>query len=353
MNASLNSLMACNELMEYFKSSKWVKDAEHAMRKIKDKNYKVGDKNEIDKYIAKEGVSVLFCVLISQYFASKSDNEISKIVFMERVCDMYKMEEFCKRHCDAEEFIGWLINRIHEETKYSVTFSYPNMPIDMPVDKKELFDMSIERYKSDNLGKTITDYEYSEIKKMFMFQIFQILKPNSEPKNFYAFANNNKLELSIFETGVAETISLPDLIYNNFEHGEVDTFTVNSVVYKSLNCKLFFWNLPPVLIVRLKRFTYDLDGYKKNNSNVKIDINIDVKKYCSEIYPHGSYAYSSFAVIFHSGSVYGGHYYAKVKHGDTWYNHDDSIITKIEPNPDYFENEGSFTPYVIFYSKNK
>ncbi|CAF0848802.1 unnamed protein product [Adineta steineri] len=99
---------------------------------------------------------------------------------------------------------------------------------------------------------------------------------------------------------------------------------------KTLNLK----KLPPVLILQLKRFNYNLRSYAKNNTFVEYDLdNLDINEYVAQPDRDRGIRYDLIAVSNHRGNLIGGHYitYAKLPGTHDWYKYNDkwTIIENI------------------------
>ena len=108
--------------------------------------------------------------------------------------------------------------------------------------------------------------------------------------------------------------------------------------------KIKFWSLPTVLVLDLKRFTYD--GKKiKRPVNLELD-NLDLSKYVYGYDKHCS-KYELYGVCNHSGGTSGGHYTAhvKIKSGD-WYLFNDTNVSKVN-----FDGLNNTSGYCLFYRK--
>ncbi|KAG2388438.1 hypothetical protein C9374_000602 [Naegleria lovaniensis] len=90
--------------------------------------------------------------------------------------------------------------------------------------------------------------------------------------------------------------------------------------------------LPYILTLHLKRFDYDLQTWTriKLGNMVTFPYELDMKKYVTN--QSGSHIYDLFAVLIHSGSALGGHYYAYIKSlsNGKWYNFNDSNVSEID-----------------------
>lgn len=113
---------------------------------------------------------------------------------------------------------------------------------------------------------------------------------------------------------------------------------------ESVERKIKFWSLPNILVIDLKRFTYDGKKIQKP-INLELD-NLDLTEFV-EGYNKNSFKYELYGVCNHSGGVLGGHYTAtvKVKSGD-WYLFNDTNVSKTN-----FTGENNTSGYCLFYRK--
>tara|TARA_B100000795_G_scaffold265470_1_gene247346 strand:+ start:51 stop:1556 length:1506 start_codon:yes stop_codon:yes gene_type:complete len=120
--------------------------------------------------------------------------------------------------------------------------------------------------------------------------------------------------------------------------------------------KFDIWKVPPVLIVHLKRFTYNSNGRKKKrNNNVNFPIERwNVKQHVKSPQREPP-VYDLFAISNHHGGFGSGHYTAYAKGRDTsksttdmsWYHFNDSIYKKVNRSDDVQSSDA----YVLFYNK--
>lgn len=85
------------------------------------------------------------------------------------------------------------------------------------------------------------------------------------------------------------------------------------------------------IIIHLNRFS-EMD--RKNHKAITIDDEIRVN----------NRVYQSIGVVCHVGNLHSGHYFSKGKRDDTWYEFNDSMVTK---SKDEFEPD---QPYILFYA---
>jgi ubiquitin C-terminal hydrolase len=113
--------------------------------------------------------------------------------------------------------------------------------------------------------------------------------------------------------------------------------------------QLQFSGLPPILIIQFKRFSHK-DGLREKIETF-VDYPIDGLDLSSFLSPGEEAVYDLFAVIMHTGSIYGGHYISFARHETNgrslWYKFDDSYVTSV-----YYKAEiVSRDAYLLFYIK--
>ncbi|XP_078178002.1 ubiquitin carboxyl-terminal hydrolase 8-like isoform X2 [Carex rostrata] len=127
--------------------------------------------------------------------------------------------------------------------------------------------------------------------------------------------------------------------------------------HRQANKKLDLWRLPEVLIIHLKRFSYNRFMKHKLDTTVEFPIHdLDLSGHIShkpQTATEGeikqlSMHYRLYAVSNHYGSMGGGHYTAQVFHecGNKWYNFDDSRVSQISE-----ESIKTSAAYVLFYRR--
>jgi ubiquitin carboxyl-terminal hydrolase 4/11/15 len=89
-----------------------------------------------------------------------------------------------------------------------------------------------------------------------------------------------------------------------------------------------------------------MSGYfQKNNETIQFPIDeLDLSKHVTG--PQEEAKYSLYGVCQHFGEYGGGHYVAKCKNGDSWYNYNDSSCH--EANVNEIVNSSA---YILFYRR--
>lgn len=111
--------------------------------------------------------------------------------------------------------------------------------------------------------------------------------------------------------------------------------------------KIEIWKLPPVLLVHLKRFSYDGRWKQKLQTSVDFPLeNLDLSQYV--IGPKSSLKkYNLFSVSNHYGGLDGGHYTAYCKNAarQRWFKFDDHEVSDISVS-----SVRSSAAYILFYT---
>jgi ubiquitin carboxyl-terminal hydrolase 7 len=117
--------------------------------------------------------------------------------------------------------------------------------------------------------------------------------------------------------------------------------------YQDAKKGCIFMSFPPVLMLHLKRFEYDIqrDMMYKINDRYDFPLELDLSKYLAEDSEQKQQdnTYTLFSVLVHSGDVSGGHYYAFMKpffDEDQWYKFDDERVYKVKEKDAVNENYG-------------
>ena len=107
--------------------------------------------------------------------------------------------------------------------------------------------------------------------------------------------------------------------------------------------RIFIQRLPPILILHLNSFEYNISARKKQN-------NVDFPLRQLSLGEHALSSanldsYDLCAVSNHHGAMNGGHYtsYCKPPQGDVWYQRDDKTVTKLRTPVK------TSTAYLLFY----
>lgn len=284
---------------------------------------------------------------------------------------------------DSQELLSFIIDSIHEETKREEDLyvdkkylsqnllDYINKvqeyeklhnecrTLDEKIKLKQLFKQysreniketviyeyirKLLEYKSKNqsvISDLLTGYEYHEVtckecgNITIRFEPYQLLSfplPNS----------SSNLEECIKQFTTEETLSGS----NQYRCSEC-----NKKVDATKRC--YIWDTPDYVFIQLKRFVNNGVTTMKNSNLIKFplkDLSFDTAS--SQHYPRNK-KYELYAVIQHSGSLHGGHYYTHAKNtlNNKWYEFNDSHVTHI-PDNDVENSVISDTSYILAYKR--
>ncbi|XP_062922369.1 ubiquitin carboxyl-terminal hydrolase 8 isoform X2 [Mobula hypostoma] len=121
----------------------------------------------------------------------------------------------------------------------------------------------------------------------------------------------------------------------------------NCKAHRDSTKKLEIWKLPPILLVHLKRFSYEGRWKQKLQTNVDFPLeNLELSNYV--IGPKNNVKrYNLYAVSNHYGGLDGGHYTAYCKNAvkQRWFKFDDHEVSEISAS-----SVRSSAAYILFYS---
>jgi ubiquitin C-terminal hydrolase len=160
-----------------------------------------------------------------------------------------------------------------------------------------------------------------------------LLRPPFENKRIQDLIENNQMEEELEEN---YKVSCP---YCTARHGGVDQRNINRIKEIIIIPE---YNIPKLLFIYLSRFENQGVGAIKNNTKVILDEVINVNEQ----------EYNLSSIIYHSGTLEGGHYICCIKFRDNNYYlfNDDKIVSMVER--DHVLSgvlAGRFTPYILLY----
>lgn len=153
--------------------------------------------------------------------------------------------------------------------------------------------------------------------------------------------------------------SVTDALSQNFAHEKLDGF-VCSKTKKEIEATriLSLEELPPILILHLKRFVYDgqTGGVQKVMKQIEFGVDLEISKSILSAECKASTKqrqYKLFGVVYHNGrEATKGHYVTDIYHTGyaTWLHCDDSIVQPTAEQMVVTPNASS-TPYLLFYRR--
>jgi len=394
MNATLQCLFATDILNYYLKKGKFKNDLKEGII-----NIEINKCKDILKLNPHISLDKLIEFILSKKSMLKENFKNSLTYSMYQVFSMMwnlnciikpkKLKEAIGRFCpkfegyqqhDSEELLYCIFERLHDELKidkkikkFKVTqeiseyFSRRKILLNMIKEnpenqlyKENLKKLISENYNSDIIinsleyWKNYLDKNHSVITTLFTGLFSSEVKcKNCNNKNIN-FETFNILELSLIDKNGNIITNLEDCLKFFCELEEVDDYNCENCKTKTIALKkMSIFQLPPKLIIQLKRF-----NSKNRNSRSrggKIDelikfplTNLDMSFTQNEIKPLTD-KFNLYATVNHSGGLNGGHYVANCKNliDGNWYHFNDSSISYVNDEKNIIDDSA----YVLFYEK--
>lgn len=289
---------------------------------------------------------------------------------------------------DAQELLGCLLDRIHEETKWVSSVRIRNVPEDVnqfgklrtelqksiinkePKEKitrlssemREFINKNQRAYVAFQAFKYWKDYIKRE-KKSIITELFAGLyytrtmctECKSLTSQFEPFTTMSIPTAETGETSLEECLKK----FSEEEIMDGDNKITCDTCHKKTNAlkKMYIWEPPKILIIQLKRFRTKMQANRavqfKTNSTVKFPLRgLKLKDNLTDLYGQRECTYDLCGISEHFGNLYGGHYVAHCKNGinNKWYNFDDSSVYHV-PDKDIEGEIVTKNAYVLFYVK--
>jgi len=378
MNSVIQSLSSTNLLCYYFRKAIFKDNLHNSIIKIL--------KKKSDKELSKKKIKHKFKTSITYRLY-----QVLKIMWSIN-CEL-KPEKFKltvdkllpkfrgRMQHDAQEFLTFLLDHIHEELKSDIMIKKVkfNSKTNAYIGAKLRILKQIEEIRENESEKDIemkktlkiqlknlvnnnyvidTQYEGVKFLETFLKNNHSIITDlfygifmseiccNNCSNKSVTFEPFNMLQLDLFNT---EDLSLEKMLQHYLKSEEIN--------YKcdecNLNCgamkRIIIHTLPEKLIIQFKRFISNGNHSRKNNMKVLFPFsNLEINEH---IKLDPSY-YELYSVINHMGDVGGGHYtnYSKNSINNQWYEFNDSNVSYLN----YPEKEiMTSSAYVLLYQKQR
>jgi len=197
--------------------------------------------------------------------------------------------------------------------------------------------------------------EYSKLTSRFTSSIVNITECAVEGcgNKTFGVMETNVYELNLVDTEIKEKEKIHELAeYMNNQLSESDYTETHShrTTTGHLKCYNYhrFWRIPPILIIRLKRFAIIEGREQKLNYPINIPERFDISPYI-HMYAKNERCnmntnYQLLATVQHRGGVNGGHYFTYGIRNNRWYELNDSSVRPID-HPDHSQS------YFIIYKR--
>ncbi|XP_053321110.1 ubiquitin carboxyl-terminal hydrolase 8 [Spea bombifrons] len=239
---------------------------------------------------------------------------------------------------DSQELLLFLMDGLHEDLNKA--------------DNRKRYKEESNDHLNDSQAADLAWMKHKQLNESIIVALFQgqfkstvqCLTCHRKSRTFEAFMY---LSLPLQSTSKC---SLQDCLKS---FSKEEKLTDNNRVYCS-NCKtqrdslkkIEIWKLPPILLVHLKRFSYEGRWKQKLQTYVDFPLeSLDLSQYI--IGPKTYKKYNLFGVSNHYGGLDGGHYTAYCKNGlkQRWYKFDDHEVSEISVS-----SVKSSAAYILFYT---
>lgn len=244
------------------------------------------------------------------------------------------------RQEDAEEFLGFLLDGLHEEFLQSLKEPNGDRTTTVNVDAPVATEDNEERQEWLEIGKkqkvavtrTATTID-SPISRIFGGTMRSVLRI-AGARDSVTLEPFQPLQLDIQSPEVSNIadallqLPVPEVLSGDWTNG--------SGLKVRATKQVFFETLPPVLILHLKRFHYDnVGGTQKSWKQIGYPLELDVPQEALSPGRRGAMAtkYRLIGVVYHHGlSASGGHYTVDVLRQDSksWIHLDDTSIESVD-----------------------
>uniref|UniRef100_F1KUZ2 Ubiquitin carboxyl-terminal hydrolase n=1 Tax=Ascaris suum TaxID=6253 RepID=F1KUZ2_ASCSU len=288
-------------------------------------------------------ISAAFSALMDAVW-SGAYSAIRPLQFLETFASEVNASLADRRQHDAQEFQIYLLDALHEDMNR----------VHRPVSFEQ-------NYTGMNLFEEGADYEAkskmfssSPVNDIFGCQTVSQLQCGTCQAQSVTFEEVTQLSVELPTRGASTII---DCIKAHFKPVVLD----GSCKWHCPKCKALrvatrvtrIWKLPKVLVVHLKRFSFVVDGWEKNDALIHFDcLPLDVS---SVVHPlirekasPRSECFNLYAVTNHSGRLNSGHYTSVMHNEDTkeWLFYDDESVTPINADSICSKNA-----YILYFKK--
>lgn len=245
--------------------------------------------------------------------------------------------EDCNNQEDISEFILFFIESLHECLSREITVSICGHS------ENETDNFAIEAFKK---VKQSMEKQYSEIMDLFYGISISSIRNSEGETHSRQFETYMLLDLPL-PSILKQPTTLYDCIENYIRpeilEGDNKWYNEKTKNYEVVEKALTFWSFPKILIICLKRNSFDGN---KNCNFIDYPLELDLRPFVVG-YNSSDFLYDLVGICAHSGNVHNGHYTAFVKKNTNWYFCNDELIQLVE-NEKYLKLAEA---YCLFYVK--
>ncbi|GAA6027384.1 hypothetical protein JCM8097_007815 [Rhodosporidiobolus ruineniae] len=284
---------------------------------------------------------------------------LSPVTFREQICRVAPQFRGSEQH-DAQEFLGFLLDGLHEDCNYVV---HKPPPVEMTPEREHDLETLPPQVMSEREWQIYKMRNDSFIVQCFQGQFRNQLRCLTCQKTSTTY--NTFMPLSVPIPG-GRGISKVTLM------ACLETFVRDEILDKddAWHCprckknrkavkKLSLSKLPPILVIHLKRFSFHGPFSDKIETQVQYPLTgLDLTAFLPpplmekrtgqpvNAAPPKGYVYDLFGVTNHYGNLSSGHYTAYVRSGRDWFNIGDSKVTPCDPAV----VQSNKSAYILYYA---
>lgn len=270
--------------------------------------------------------------------AKLSSKQVSKASFSQTFVHLFSGEQN-----DPSELLAYLFEVIHYCKSKKMRFNFKELEENC---KEHTI---INEYRKDY--KLRYEKEYSLYVKNFIFYTMKTIRCD---KCDYVNYNMMPVHILILPIPDRKSISVFDCLHEYTKKEPLDSD------YKCDKCEVkdnstienSILSSNDTVILQFSRFKLNktYTAYNKNGSQIDFPLNLNISDY---VLTNGNQSYKLYAVIFHYGSMDGGHYVSCVRKNingqDRWFLCDDETVKEVKES-DLLNHKNA---YVLFYQTDK
>ncbi|BGP39848.1 ubiquitin-specific protease doa4 [Rhodotorula kratochvilovae] len=281
---------------------------------------------------------------------------LSPVTFRENICRVAPQFRGSEQH-DAQEFLGFLLDGLHEDCNYVVK---KPPPVEMTPEREHDLETLPPQVMSDREWQIYKMRNDSFIVQCFQGQFRNQLRCLTCQKTSTTY--NTFMPLSVPIPGgrgvgkVSLMACLEQFVRDEVLDGDDAWHCPRCKKNRKAVKKLSLSKLPPILVIHLKRFSFHGPFSDKIETQVQYPLSgLDLTHFLpppmmdqngqSSAPPKG-YMYDLFGVTNHYGNLSSGHYTAFVRSGRDWFNIGDSKVTPADPG----NVSSAKSAYILYYT---
>lgn len=340
MNSTIQCLSAAVPFARYFTGGAYRKDI-----------------NVVNPLGTKGALANAVAELIRMLWAQQY-HFLSPVTFREAICRVAPQFRGSEQH-DAQEFLGFLLDGLHEDCNYVV---HKPPPIEMTPEREHDLETLPPQIMSEREWQIYKMRNDSFIVQCFQGQFRNQMRCLTCQKTSTTYNTFMPLSVPIPGGRGIGKVSLMACL---------ETFVRDEILDRddAWHCprckkerksvkKLSLSKLPPILVIHLKRFSFHGPFSDKLETQVQYPLTgLDLTPFLPPpLYdnrgqaigggPPNGYVYDLFGVTNHYGNLSSGHYTAFVRSGKEWFNIGDSKVTPCNPKV----VESAKSAYILYYT---